>query len=135
VIKILDISDQDRAAVDRDDRAGAVAVPHQVEKGLGDVADLARPTSRSAWASEAYMAERSSSLMSRQRLLRTTPGATAFTRIGASSTASARVSASTAPQMLEATVQVACGRALAMPELRTIEPPGRKRGAACLTAA
>src|SRR2546423_14388877 len=46
VIKTLDISDQDRAAVDRDDGAGAVAVPHQVEDGLGDVVDLARPTSR-----------------------------------------------------------------------------------------
>jgi hypothetical protein len=46
VIKTLDISDQDRAAVDRYDGAGAVVVPHQVEEGLGDVADLARPTSR-----------------------------------------------------------------------------------------
>src|SRR5207253_9996268 len=46
VIKILDISDQDRAAVDRDDCAGAVAAAHQVEEGLGDIVDFARPTSR-----------------------------------------------------------------------------------------
>ena len=93
-----------------------------------------RPTG-SASESESYIAERSSSLMSRHRLLRTTPDATALTRIGASSTANARVSASSAPQMLAATVQLASGRASAMPVLRTMDPPGRRCAAACLTAA
>src|SRR4051795_7278392 len=46
VIKILDNSDQHRAAVDRDDGAGAVAVPHQVEEGLGDIVGFACPAGR-----------------------------------------------------------------------------------------
>src|ERR1700728_255701 len=55
----------------------------------------------------------------------TTPGETMLTRMGASSTASARVSPSIAEQMLDATAQPACGRRPATPELNTIEPPLR----------
>src|SRR5476649_2702600 len=46
------------------------------------------------------MARRAGSGISRHNSVATNPGATAFTRSGASSTASARVSASTAPQTL-----------------------------------
>ncbi len=48
-----------------------------------------------------------------------------FTRIGASSTASARVSPSIAEQMLAPSDQPAWGRVPARPEVKTIEPPGR----------
>jgi NADP-dependent 3-hydroxy acid dehydrogenase YdfG len=52
-----------------------------------------------------YIRSRSTSDMVCHKGERTTPGATAFTRTGASSTASERVSPSTAPQMLDATAQ------------------------------
>jgi hypothetical protein len=65
---------------------------------------------------------------------RTTPGATALTRTGASSTASARVSDSTAPQILAATAQPGPGRRPAMPVVRVIEPPGFRCGAAACAA-
>jgi hypothetical protein len=50
--------------------------------------------------------------------------------MGASSTASARVSDSTAPQMLAATAQPGPGRRPAMPVVKVIEPPGCRCGAA-----
>ena len=39
------------------------------------------------------------------------------------------------PQMLAAIVQFGSGRVPATPELRTIDPPGRRCGTACFTAA
>src|SRR5579862_696987 len=57
--------------------------------------------------------------------VRTTPGETMLTRMGASSTASARVSPSIAAQMLAPSDQPACGRCPAIPEVKTIEPPLR----------
>ena len=65
---------------------------------------------------------------------RTTPGQTALTRMGASSTASARVSDSTAPQMLAATAQPGLGRRPAMPVVKVIEPPACRCGVAAWTA-
>jgi len=67
--------------------------------------------------------------------VRTNPGLTPFTRTGASSMASARVMASIAPQTAAPTAQPACGRAPAMPWVRTIEPPDLTAVAACFTAA
>ena len=64
----------------------------------------------------------------------TTPGQTAFTRIGASSTAKARVSASIAPQMLAASVQPFCGRKPATPLVKVIDPPGLIWGLPYFTA-
>ncbi|GAA0461141.1 hypothetical protein Ade02nite_15590 [Paractinoplanes deccanensis] len=66
---------------------------------------------------------------------RVTPGLTALTRIGASSTASARVSESMAPQMLDATDQPGEGRSPAVPVVSVMEPPGRRWGRAARTAA
>src|ERR1700736_749012 len=83
-----------------------------------------RPTGSAAPMSR-YIVSRSASDILLHSAVLTTPGETALTRIGASSIASARVSASIAPQMLAATVHPLRGRRLAIPVVRTIEPPGR----------
>src|SRR6516164_5148405 len=70
-----------------------------------------------------------------QRLVLTTPGDTALTRIGANSIANARVKASIVPQTLAATTHPLCGRWPAIPVVRTIEPPSRICGLPYLTAA
>ena len=62
---------------------------------------------------------RSVALILRQRFVRTTPGDTALTRIGANSIAKARVKASIVPQTLDAITHPFCGRWLAMPVVRT----------------
>jgi hypothetical protein len=61
--------------------------------------------------------------------VRKKPGATAFTRSGASSTANVRVSDSIAPRILDGIVQAGSGRDDATPLVRVIEPPARMRGA------
>src|ERR1700741_457661 len=70
-----------------------------------------------------------------QRFVRTTPGDTALTRIGANSTAKARVSETRAPHPAAATVQVLWGRAPAIPVVNTIDPPCLIFGVAYFTAA
>ena len=58
-----------------------------------------------------------------------------LTRMGANSTAKARVKASIVPQTLAATVHSLCGRRPATPVVSTIEPSLRICGLAYLTAA
>jgi len=97
------------------------------------LASPTRPTGSAAptcW----YIALRSASLRLSQSAVLTTPGETALTRVGASSTASARVSDTIAPQMLAAIVQPLSGRAPAMPVVSTIEPPGLMFALAYLAA-
>ncbi|XXU58574.1 hypothetical protein WME81_11855 [Sorangium sp. So ce1078] len=53
------------------------------------------------------------------RSVLTTPGQTAFTRMGASSTESALASDSIAPQMLAPRAQPARGRSVAIPDVKT----------------
>jgi len=65
--------------------------------------------------------------------VRTTPGATAFTRIGASSKASALVSAFIAPQMLTGRAPNP-GCSAAVPLVGVIDPPAVMRGANTRTA-
>ena len=72
--------------------------------------------------------------MSRHIGVFTTPAATMFTRTGASSNARPRVSPSIADRMLAATAQPGPGRAPAVPEVNTIEPPGRMFRQPCLAA-
>ena len=93
-----------------------------------------RPAGSDAPAAR-YMCSRSASAMAAHSGERTIPGCTAFTRIGASSTASARVSASTAPQMLAATAHPGPGRCDAVPVVSVIDPPSRMCGTAARTAA
>ncbi len=66
--------------------------------------------------------------------VRIAPGRTALTRTGASSTASPRASPSMAAAPLAASAAPGTGRTPTVPEVSTIEPPGRRRGGACLTA-
>jgi hypothetical protein len=77
----------------------------------------------------------SDGIMFCRRFVRTTPGDTALTRIGASSIARARVSASIVPQTLAAITHPLCGRWPATPVVRTIEPPLQICGLPYLTVA
>src|SRR3569833_1000132 len=70
-----------------------------------------------------------------QRLVLITPGTTLFTRMGASSTASARTNPSMAPQIADATDQPLPGRVLAIPLVKLMEPPGLRFFAPYFTAA
>ena len=67
--------------------------------------------------------------------VRITPGRTALTRSGASSTASPLVRPSMAAAPLAASAAPGAGRTPIVPDVSTIEPPGLIRGAAFLTAA
>ena len=58
-----------------------------------------------------------------------------LTRIGASSTANARVNPSIAEQVLDATDQPLPGRAPATPEVKTMDPPGRSLPCGAFAAA
>lgn len=78
-------------------------------------------------AAEENMASRSASLMVFHSGERTTPGATAFTRTGASSTANAVVSAFIAPQRLTASAPN-LGCSPADPLVSVMEPPAGRRG-------
>jgi hypothetical protein len=102
--------DEDRAAVHGQDRAGAVFLFHRIDVGKGGVFDLADAAHRQLLTACAYIASRSASLKDAHSGLRSTPGETAFTRIGANSTASARVNPFTAPQMLAPSAQPAPDR-------------------------
>ena len=93
-----------------------------------------RPTSR-LLPTLSYRCSLASAFMLCQRFVRTTPGHTALTRMGANSTAKARVKASIVPQTLAATVHPLCGRRPATPVVSTIEPSLRISGLAYLTAA
>ena len=62
------------------------------------------------------------------------PGATAFTRIGASSTASVRVSEFIAPHTLAGSASPVMGRSATVPDVSVIDPPERMLDAAACTA-
>jgi len=126
---------QDRTAIDHNRLARAESFLHQKQIGLAYVIrSPTRPTG-SAFPTLSYKCSRSSAPMLCQRLVRTTPGDTALTRMGASSTASARVKASIVPQTLAARIHPLCGRRPATPVVSTIEPSLRICGLAYLTAA
>ncbi len=61
----------------------------------------------------------------------TQPGETTFTRIGASSSDSARASAPSAPFTAATTDPLAPGRSDAIPAVNVSDPPGPERGAPC----
>ena len=118
-------SDQHGTAVYDDHLPRAVGFLHQIKICLSEIVSLADAADRKSARGFSYIASRSASGISLQSSVLTAPGHTALTRIGASSTASARVSASVAPQMLAATVQPLRGRNPAIPLVNVIEPPGR----------
>src|SRR5262249_15673768 len=117
--------DQRPTAVDNQHLSGAIGLLHQIEISLSD--SCASPTCLTGSFPPVCLkrTSRSASGMFAQSGVLTIPGATTLTRIGASSTANARVSPSMAEQMLAPSDQPDRGRMLARPDVKTIEPPCR----------
>src|SRR5258708_6757984 len=112
-------SNQQHAAIYDDDLTGRVPTPHEGVISLGNVGRIKAAPRASKNASRCSFGSLS------QIGVRTMPGATTFTRTGASSTARATAKASTAEEMLASIAKPTAGRRGTVLEVSTIDPPGR----------
>ena len=126
---------QDRATIDHNGLPRAESFLHQKQIGLCNVLSFADSPTGRRLPTLSKSCSLSDELMFCHRFVRTTPGDTALTRMGASSIARARVKASIVPQTLAAITHPLCGRRPATPVVRTIEPPFRICGLPYLTVA
>jgi hypothetical protein len=122
---------QQQASIYDDDLTGRVSTAHKAEISLGNVLRLTHPSNWQSSALAAKNASRCSSVSRSHIGVRTIPGATTFTRTGASSTAMATAKASTAEEMLAPMAKPTEGRRGTVLEVNTIDPSGRISLLAC----